>query len=45
MEARERLETRGVVARAQALAESCLKVSTKLLLYLKRCRDNDLPFL
>jgi four helix bundle protein len=37
--------TSAKIAPALSLLERCLKVSTKLLLYLKRCKDDDLPFL
>jgi hypothetical protein len=33
------------IAPALQLADRCLQVSTKLLLYLKRCRDDARPFL
>ena len=33
------------IASGLSLADRCLKVSTKLLLYLKRCKEDDLPFL
>jgi four helix bundle protein len=33
------------IAPALRLVDRCLKVSTKLLLYLKRCKEDDLPFL
>src|SRR5262245_38466888 len=33
------------IAPAVRLVERCLKVSTKLLLYLKNCKEDDLPFL
>jgi four helix bundle protein len=34
-----------MIAPALKLVERCLKVSTRLLLYLKRCKEDDLPFL
>jgi four helix bundle protein len=37
--------TPAMIAAAVQLADRCLKVSTNLLLYLKRCRDDDHPFL
>lgn len=33
------------IAPALSLVERCLRVSTKLLLYLKRCDEDTLPFL
>ena len=33
------------VAPALGLLDRCLKVSTKLLLYLKSCKEDELPFL
>jgi four helix bundle protein len=33
-----------VIAPALKLVDRCLKVSTRLLLYLKRCKEDELPF-
>jgi four helix bundle protein len=37
--------TASQIADALQLLDRCLRVSTKLLLYLKRCDENTLPFL
>ena len=37
--------TASTIAMALSLVERCLKVSTKLLLYLKSCKEDELPFL